>query len=596
MAAFNEFSEITFNDGASPPINAANLNALEGVVNLTDKELARSQSFKLREYLEYFRKRNTKDIDIYDDDQTSYTNGNPTNATLSNESGYSGEGLINSQALKATIDIAGAGYIDESIVLGNALNLTQFLDGSVSSTDDIIILLFKLSDQLAYSGGSIYLNIGNGGIGNTYEYDFDVDSWGFDTGWNVAWIPKSSFFIWSGAPNWNNIDFIQVQFDFNAGYQNEYVIINLLQMIRHDPNASDYPNPFQKYMGSVSDWINTFDQNYPIWTILFDNNIKNQKLGMIKLNPANFETPFTPDNYKNGMKIYDDINCFISKFEWICKEDHELPGVCWYVDSTHYAEVYITSSDLYLSVANGGAAVNTTWSFNDNLNRDEKIVILFEKDGDTLRAISFKGNEIMGACEYESTFSSSGDLFLGVSSDNSFGILTDFAISNSLNQLHLADENMPIAIKKTSNETVNSSTTLQDDNDLFCRLRPNQLYRIELFLMVASTSNDRDLKVAWSLTNCEQVTTRNVIGPDVSCTAAYSTSVKISNFDLTASAVYGITSDTSRTSNIQESFLIKSGESGGFIQLQWAQYSSGAASVTLRSNCYMIVTPVKADK
>ena len=590
MTAFNDFSEITFVDGTSPPINAANLNAIEGVVNLADKELARSESFRFKEYLEYFRKRNTQDIDKLQSDYSSYDNYDPS-GTLSNESSYSGEALLCDQGLKALIPVATSDYFDFSIDLSSALDLTEFLDGSNSTTDDFIILFIKISDIDAFSGGYLYFNIGDTSISNTYEYDVDVDAWALDTGWNVVWIKKSDFYVWAGTPNWNNIDFWQIQLDYNAGYQNEYVIFQLFQMVRHDPDDSDYLNPFQKYFGSVSGWENKFAQSYPVWTIVDDCGGQTQKLGIMKLNPDNFESPFTPGNYRNGMLIYENVNCFVSKFEWICKKEDELPSMTFYIDSTHYAEAYITSSILYLSVANGAAAVDTTYSLDNTVGLNDKIIIFFEKHDDTLRAIVYKNGEKLGICEYETTFASPGDIYLGVQNSDSFGILTDFAISNSINQLHLAEE-ASIVINKLSNEVVANSTTKQNDNHLFCYLKPNQCYRIELFLEVASNSNDRDIKMAWAISGGEQITKRHVIGPEVASLSSYATEVKISNFDLTADAVYGITSITSRTANIQENFIVKSNENGALLNLQWAQYSSGAQAVTIRAHSYMVVTPV----
>ena len=589
MTAFNDFTEITWNDGASPPINAANLNAIEGVVGITDLELARSKSFQLNKYLQYFRKRNQKDICLFNEDYSVYDNGNPTECTLSNETTLN---KLNDLCLKMTIAIAGAGYLDAAIDLSSALDLTEFFDESASSTGDHILLMFYLSDIAAYSGGLIYFNIGNGSTANTYEYDFDVDAWGFDTGWNVAWVPKSDFYVWAGAPNWNNIDFVQVEIDFNAGYQNEYMLVQLCQMNRHDPDDSDYFNAFQKYLGSVSGWENKFTQDYPVWSLVNDEAEQVNKLGIMKLNPENFEAPFTPDNYKNGMLIYENVNCFISRFEWICKEAGELPSMTFYIDSTHYAEVYITSDILYLSVANGGAAVDTTWSFSNSLVKNEKIITYFEKHNDTLRVIASKQGEIIAVCEYETTFSSPGDIYLGVNNGSSFGILIDFSISHSMSQLNLVNEYKPTVIKKLANESVSSSTTLQDDNHLFAYLRPNETYIVELYLRAACTSDDRDIKVAWELTNCEQITSRNVIGPSVSTTSTYASSIKISCFEATEQAVYGVTQDTTRTANIVETFIIKAGETGGKIQLQWAQYSSGAQNLALRSNSYMILTPV----
>jgi hypothetical protein len=590
--AFNEFSEVTFADGVAPPINAANLNALEGVVAETDEELARSKSFKLTEYLEYFRKRNQKDIDQYQGGFTAYSTGNPAACSLSDEDIGNVLGDI---GLNVNIDDNGANWTDHQIVLGSALDLTEFYDGNASTTDDMICIFFFVSDEdsIQGTGRQIYFNIGNGGTGNTYEYDFDIDAWGFGTGWNIAWVPKSSFYVWAGAPNWNNIDFVQIQVEFNAGYEDEYFIFNLVQMTRADPVDSDYPNPFQKYMGSVSSWENKLAPLYDVWGLVKDLNIQTEKLGILKFNPPNYESPFTPGVYRNGMLIYEDVNCFVSKFEWICKESGELPSMTFYIDLTHYAEVYVTSSVLYLSVANGGAAVDTTWTFDNTLDKQEKLVIFFEKHDNTLRAIAYKRGEILGVCEYETTFSSPGDIYLGVSNDSSFGILTDFTISHSMNQIKLAKRNIPVVIRKLEDETINNDSSLNNDSDIWCYLEPNQAYRVELHAIVSTESDARDIKIAWSLSDGVELVERTVIGPCTASASSYNTEVKISAFGISESAVYGVDNAVGRPSHIFESFVIRSGETGGKLQMQWAQYSAGAYDTTMEENTSIIITPVE---
>jgi hypothetical protein len=590
MTAFNDFSEITFIDGASPPINAANLNALEGVVNLADKELARSASFKLKEYLKYFRQRNTKDIDTFQSNYSDYLNYDPT-GTLSNDSVYGGDAFLGERGLKSLIPIATANYFDFAHNI-DALNLTEFLDESASSTDDFIFIMFYISDIAAYSGGYLYLNIGDTSISSTYEYDFEVDAWGFDTGWNVAWAPKSDFYVWSGSPNWNNIDFWQIQMDYNAGYQNEYIVLQYMQMVRHDPDDSDYFNPFQKYFGVASGWENQFSQSFPVWTVVDDVGQQVQKLGIIKLNPDNFETPFTPGYYKNGMLIYENVNCFVAKFEWTCKLQDGLPSMTFYIDSTHYAEVYASTSELVLSVANGGAAVNTTYPFDTIIEFNNKIIIFFEKYNDSIRVLGYKNGENLAICEYETTFTSPGDIYLGVA-ETAFGLLVDFAISNSMNQLHLVNETRPTIIKKVSNQTLSSNTTLQNDEYLWAYLRADQVYEVYLHLSARCVSTTPDLKVAWQLVNTTLLSYRGNVGPAQSNTDSKDTNMKSALYHDADAVAYGLAASGSQPTFIEERFLVRASPTGGLIRLQWSQYTSNASAITVyASGSYIKLTPV----
>lgn len=594
MANFGDFVEKTWNDGANPPINAANLNANEDLLELTDNELARSQSFHLNEYLKYFRNRNTKDIELFQDYST-FVNDTPADVDLDEDLSSC---IIGNACLECMILDNGADWFGFHKTI-TALDLTEFYDESASTTDDIIILFLHIDDITAFSGGFIYFNIGNGGVGNTYEYDIDVDAWNLDNGWNVVWMPKSDFFIWAGAPNWNNIDYIQIQVDFNAGHQNDLIVFQMLQMIRQDAVSSGYPNPFQRYMGAASGWENLFTIDYDVVTIVNDIHKKIKKLGIIKLNPAQNEAPFTPGNYPNCMLLYEDINMFVSKWEWHSKigGGTELPSITWYIDGTHYVEVYVSADILCLDVVNGGAPVQTSWTFDNSLEKNESIIIFFEKQDDTFRVLGFKKGEKLAICEYESSFSSYGSIYLGVDNDDSFGLLTDFSISNSLNQLPIFKDNCPVCVMKSEDETVNNSVAMQNDDELFTNIPPNGTFEVELKLSVDATSNTPDIKLQWSVTGdistFENISSdRGTLGPGTDATSIENAEyVKLRwRGDITVSNSYGVTS--SNYCYIYETFIIKTGEEGGILQLQWAQDVAHASNTIVKAGSYFKVTPV----
>ena len=67
MAAFGDFTPVTFVNSSAPAINDVNLNAIEDLLALTDEELRLRQAVRLSEYIDYFRSRNTKVIDYFND-------------------------------------------------------------------------------------------------------------------------------------------------------------------------------------------------------------------------------------------------------------------------------------------------------------------------------------------------------------------------------------------------------------------------------------------------------------------------------------------------------------------------------------------------
>lgn len=593
MSFGNDFSEITFIDGAGPPINADNLNSIETLAALTDEELRRSKTFNLKTYLQYFRKRNTKDIYLFQN-YAAMTNYRPADCTLTQEVTNK---KVGNECLKVTIDDNGADWLGFYTNV-STLDLTTFNDTSASTTADFIILMLYISDIDSITGQTIYVNIGDTVGANTYEYDIDVDAWNLDTGWNCVWMLKSDFYVWAGAPNWNNVDYLQIEVDFNAGYQNEYFYFQFMQMIRSNPDDSDYPSPFQVYNGSVSGWENLLEIDYQVYSIIDDPATQVNQLGIMKLNPGNYEAPYTPDNYKNALLLYNNISSFTAKFEFRLKDssNENLPSVTWYVDNTHYIEVYINSGTFYLDVANGGAPVQTSKALGNTLYENEITTIYIEKNNDTIRAICNKDYEYCKICEYESTFTDDGDVFIGVYDDDSFGLLTNFNIGYNISLDNYIDRNEVKVIRKGGDQLRYNTSVPVDDASMWAYLAPNQAYKIEFYGSVSNAiSSIPGFKWRWDTAGITEIGERHYIGPADGTTDPRDCSMLASVSTLSTSVIAGVGAGVYE-SNIQDTFFIKTGENGGYLMLQWAQGTAATTNTYLEESSFLVFTPIKMSK
>lgn len=147
-------------------------------------------------------------------------------------------------------------------------------------------------------------------------------------------------------------------------------------------------------------------------------------------------------------------------------------------------------------------------------------------------------------------------------------------------------------LKKAANETLTTSTTLQNDNDIVLTIDPGTVYRVEL-VFAATGPTGADIKLAWAATSTvTSPTGRHCIGPDTSITSIATTSVRASaTHGLTTSVSYG--TDGSGPSAIREDLIVDGGASGGTLTLQWAQNAS-SGTTTVYANTFAVVTVVES--
>lgn len=150
----------------------------------------------------------------------------------------------------------------------------------------------------------------------------------------------------------------------------------------------------------------------------------------------------------------------------------------------------------------------------------------------------------------------------------------------------LLNSMLPRIAWKTVSETVTSSTTLQNDNELFVPLEANATYFVHLFLLHDSDATAAgDIKFGWAALSGATMQF-GVHGANTSVTSSTGvTSVNMQSRAFNEVAAFG-GGDSAGTAAFAEGIIITAGTSGN-LQLQWAQETSNAVATTVRVGSYL---------
>lgn len=145
-------------------------------------------------------------------------------------------------------------------------------------------------------------------------------------------------------------------------------------------------------------------------------------------------------------------------------------------------------------------------------------------------------------------------------------------------------------IKKASNEIVNNSTTLQNDNDFVVTLDASSVYEIQIVLCLTSNAS-ADFKWDWAVTGgVSQLTKRAILGTGT-CTTIADANADFTTVDLNTPS--NVQTDGIHEQALYERFLVQTSTTGT-LQLRWAQNSAHASNTTVTTNSYMIIRKLVA--
>jgi len=165
--------------------------------------------------------------------------------------------------------------------------------------------------------------------------------------------------------------------------------------------------------------------------------------------------------------------------------------------------------------------------------------------------------------------------------------------------LHASDliRVLPVFAVKSADESVISSTTLQNDNELFVSLAANTTYQLNLALLATeATGTTADLKLAWTMPSGCRLDAANV-GAHTSWTGSSANpEVEFNSWQAETSTTTSTRSFGTINAGIVFGYhvrgIVTNGGTAGTLQLQWAQAASVAENVTVKAGSSLILTPL----
>lgn len=142
---------------------------------------------------------------------------------------------------------------------------------------------------------------------------------------------------------------------------------------------------------------------------------------------------------------------------------------------------------------------------------------------------------------------------------------------------------------KAANESVASSTVLQDDDELKIALAASAQYHVRLKVMFdTNASATPDIKTDWTIpTGATLTSLKWVLGPAAASATRDDTNVRQGAHGHSTVVAYGSGETTADLwINIEEEFIIDT-VGAGTLQFRWAQQTSNATATEIRSGSFI---------
>jgi hypothetical protein len=144
----------------------------------------------------------------------------------------------------------------------------------------------------------------------------------------------------------------------------------------------------------------------------------------------------------------------------------------------------------------------------------------------------------------------------------------------------------PIAAYKASDESVTSSTVLQNDNDLVVAVAASCTYMLDLYVNYeGGTQGSSDLKLGWTVPAGTTVTWGHI---GVNTVGTITQASVATTSDQTNTPSFG----TNGAGNALSAFIrgtVLVSSTAGNLQLQWAQVTSSGTATKVKAGSYMLL-------
>lgn len=144
---------------------------------------------------------------------------------------------------------------------------------------------------------------------------------------------------------------------------------------------------------------------------------------------------------------------------------------------------------------------------------------------------------------------------------------------------------------KTANETVTSSTTLQNDDQLTVTLDASSVYRIYMLLLMAGATAG-EVKTSWTVP-ASATGFKSCMGPGSDSTsrdAGTTTTMRYGVHTFTTTVNYGMADAVNFVHAVEQGVVTTT--TGGTFVLQWAQQASSATASTIAAGSYLIAEKI----
>lgn len=143
---------------------------------------------------------------------------------------------------------------------------------------------------------------------------------------------------------------------------------------------------------------------------------------------------------------------------------------------------------------------------------------------------------------------------------------------------------------KTANETVTSSTTLQNDDALTVTLDANSVYRVYMVLLMAGITAG-EIKTSWTVP-AGATGFKNCMGPGSDSTSrdGAAATMRYGVHTFTTAVNYGVNDAANFVHAVEQGVVTTT--TGGTFVLQWAQQASSATASTIAAGSFLIAEKI----
>jgi hypothetical protein len=166
-------------------------------------------------------------------------------------------------------------------------------------------------------------------------------------------------------------------------------------------------------------------------------------------------------------------------------------------------------------------------------------------------------------------------------------------VSVSIDMILLHTQEFKNFVVKTADESLNSSTSVQNDNELYVDLPQNGKFEISLYISAISASATPDIKFDWTVTgDVSFLYNRFINSVPYSASDASDANRRLEWFPYNQEAGCAIEGGSGESLYF-ENFIVRTLNDGGRLQLRWAQVNTSGTDITVNAGSYIKITQME---